>query len=468
MVPSCKHMKRLIILLLSATTCVAAPSFSTNVGGIKLSPWTTTTNPVTAMTALAAGYSGGYTGLFEGTFYGDGQYLTNLDSGFIYWEATDYDLAGGNFTNFTGNGVGLTNVNASQLGGVWTGATNGTSTGSAWLGPLGKSEGGVGTLNYDVGLNRWWLDSTAVFDAGSFNGDGGGMTNLDADNLSIGTVANARLPVNVVTNNGSVTFSGSLCVTGANYLALSNGTVKVLMTNGNVTASGTIGGQTISAVGTASGYGVGSGAGGTYTVSSGSLYWSGRSKMTSPADGQIRFASSSEAGADLFAGTLTASNGVYYWVGQTNTGVYTNVWQPKHCWASMMLIGDETVDLVTQSAYVQVTNFDGCFTNGMTCVPTNGVITNLTAGFYQISISGSGLGTTANSQLYEGSIYTNNVECTLIEWQRSVSSVARGSWVADGVLYLPANTRIDTRIKSDAASPDDITLGRYTVTVRSM
>lgn len=42
------------------------------------------------------------------------------------------------------------------------------------------------------------------------------------------------------TINGNLQVKGSLVVTGANYIALSNGTARVLMTNGTITTSGTI------------------------------------------------------------------------------------------------------------------------------------------------------------------------------------------------------------------------------------
>lgn len=143
--------------------------------------------------------------------------------------------------------------------------------------------------------------------------------------------------------------------------------------------------------------------------------------------------------------------------------------QPVNAHGSLMMIGDETMDLSAagQSVYLAVTNYDAMVTNLFTGSIASGVLTNTYAGWYNIRVAGSGLCTTANAQLYEGGLFTNTVECTLIEWQRSVSSTARGSWAAEGTIYLPAGCRVECKVKSDAAAPDDLVLGRYTLTVSS-
>jgi hypothetical protein len=54
------------------------------------------------------------------------------------------------------------------------------------------------------------------------------------------------------------------------------------------------------------------------------------------------------------------------------------------------------------------------------------------------------------SSLYEGAIFTNNVECMIVEWERDVT-ITVGSASASGIVNLPANCRIGYRIKSPDA-----------------
>lgn len=87
----------------------------------------------------------------------------------------------------------------------------------------GNSFGAAGALtNLDT---RGWTNNTGIY------GNGVGLTNVTA-----------TLPSGVLTNNWNgprVTITNSsLLVTGAQYIALSNGAARVILTNGTVTASG--------------------------------------------------------------------------------------------------------------------------------------------------------------------------------------------------------------------------------------
>ncbi len=97
---------------------------------------------------------------------------------------------------FSGNGGGLTNLNASQL-------VSGTV-------PLAQLPSTVVT-NTATGLTL----------GGTFSGSGGGLTNLNASQLASGTVPLAQLPSAVVTNNGMATVS-SVIYGVANLGAVTN------------------------------------------------------------------------------------------------------------------------------------------------------------------------------------------------------------------------------------------------------
>jgi len=173
-------------------------------------------------------------------------------------------------TSFSGNGSGVTNVNAAQLGGqagsYYLNATN-ISTGSLndsrlstnvalknsaanftntlqhngnnvcdasgnCVGVSGGGLGGSGTANlialftgsgFTVGNSILSQDvgATTVTVAGnlvatSFSGGGSGLTGLNASNLSSGTVNDARLSTNAALKNAAANFTASLQHNGNN------------------------------------------------------------------------------------------------------------------------------------------------------------------------------------------------------------------------------------------------------------
>lgn len=76
---------------------------------------------------------------------------------------------------------------------------------------------------------------------GIFYGNGSGLTNLSVYGTNvIGPIDNASLPPGVLTNNETLvtTFSNGVTIQGLSWLAQSNGTARVLLTNGTITASG--------------------------------------------------------------------------------------------------------------------------------------------------------------------------------------------------------------------------------------
>ena len=126
--------------------------------------------------------------MFAGTFSGNGAGLTNLNAS----------------QSLSGNGAGLTNLNASQL-------ASGTVPGARLSGTYASA------LTFNNGAN-------------SFSGNGAGLTSLNADGLTSGTVPSARLsgiyssPVTL--NNAGNSFSGNGAgLTSLNAGALASGTV---------------------------------------------------------------------------------------------------------------------------------------------------------------------------------------------------------------------------------------------------
>lgn len=95
--------------------------------------------------------------------------------------------------------------------------------------------------------------------------------------------------------------------------------------------------------------------------------------------------------------------------------------------------------------------------------PTFGTVTNLVAGTYRIFFQASYTG--QNSHAYEAGLFTNGVECPLIEFKRTMGSAASiGSASASGIISLPANTAIDVRMQ-DATGTGDATIEKFQFTV---
>ena len=155
-------------------------------------------------------------------------------------------------------------------------------------------------------------------------------------------------------------------------------------------------------------------------------------------------------------GNLEFTNGLYSYVGTRK--------QPLHSFASLMLVGDENLNLASSGTYYQITNYDAIVTNYFSGVATNGVLTNTIAGYYKVSTTCSFDGSGGVNDLFECAVFTNTVECTLVAWHRKTGSQDTGSAGATGIIYLPANTRVDARIQNTAAS-GTIVLRHFNLTV---
>src|SRR5262249_38064077 len=117
--------------------------------------------------------------------------------------------------NFTGNGSGLTNLNASALA---------TGTISAAQLPAAL-----------VANNE-----TGVTPGGTFSGNGNGLTNLNASQLTSGAVADSLLSANVALRGGPNNFIGNQIVTSGN-VGIGTTSPQRLLQVGDATVLGTTG-----------------------------------------------------------------------------------------------------------------------------------------------------------------------------------------------------------------------------------
>jgi len=159
--------------------------------------------------------------------------------------ATTVNATSGNFTNITGNAVALTDINASNItsGTIDNARTTGNTSNSASTIVLRDASGNFGSN---------------VITASSFSGDGTAITAINASNISSGTIANARttaasangastivsrdaggnFSANTITANISGDISGGTNINASN---ITSGTIN----NARTTASSANGASTI-------------------------------------------------------------------------------------------------------------------------------------------------------------------------------------------------------------------------------
>ncbi len=121
----------------------------------------------------------------------------------------------------TGNGTGVTNVNAAQLNGA-TSATTATANTLVLRDANGAVSAAKGTF-------------TGTVTAPSFVGDGSGLTNLQAGDIAGGTLLDARLSSNVPLKNANNVFTGSITAT-----TLSGDGASLSNLNASLITTGTI------------------------------------------------------------------------------------------------------------------------------------------------------------------------------------------------------------------------------------
>jgi trimeric autotransporter adhesin len=132
---------------------------------------------------------------------------------------------GANALSYNGDGINNTAVGYNalfQLGYLYSSGTLVSGSNNIALGYLaGYNFTGIESSNIDIGhpgvlgennIIRIGSNQTAAYIAGVISGNGGGLTNLSASQLSGGTIPLAQLPSAVITNNetAAVTLGGTL------------------------------------------------------------------------------------------------------------------------------------------------------------------------------------------------------------------------------------------------------------------
>jgi len=201
-------------------------------------------------TAIGGGALNGNTGGSENTAIGDGALSVNTNGDNT---AVGYVAIGNNASGAFNTAVGNEALSENASGGF------NTAIGDGALANLGEGSAGGSdniALGYNAGFNYYFSESnnidigyagnefendiihigtpgiqTNTFIAGVINGNGGGLTNLNAAKLSSGTIPLAQLPSQVVTNNStSLTLNGTF---NGNGFGLTNLNASQLTSIGN-------------------------------------------------------------------------------------------------------------------------------------------------------------------------------------------------------------------------------------------
>jgi trimeric autotransporter adhesin len=143
---------------------------------------------------------------------------------------TTVNATTGNFTNITANAAGLTDINASNItsGTISNARTTGSTSNSASTLVLRDASGNFGSN---------------VISAASFSGDGTAITAINASNISSGTISNARTTASSSNGASTIVQRDSGGDFSANLITASFSGNAALVTNINASniTSGTIG-----------------------------------------------------------------------------------------------------------------------------------------------------------------------------------------------------------------------------------
>lgn len=266
------------------------------------------------------------------------------------------------------------------------------------------------------------------------NGNGSGLTSLTPANIAAGTM-------NQVT------------VSNAAYIE-TDGTVEAV---GNISSSANVRAS--------------------HSVRAGAntrpIYWNGVGGLMAPANGAISILSNSIVSADYFAAAATLLTN---WPTFTVLSASNNVMLALNGGlnSSGPVFGGSGC-LISSTGNVAIVLQDGLYTNkwGYNYTNYTGGVgigvggTNLTvavAGKYRVAHWCSFAGPAQAIEL-ECAVFTNGVECTLIEWIRDTSATsAYGSASAEGILDLPANCTVSVRLKCNGTS-QTVTVAKHGLVV---
>lgn len=235
--------------------------------------------------------------------------------------ATTVNATSGNFTNITANAAGLTDINASNIssGTISNARTTGSTANSASTLVLRDSNGNFGSN---------------VITASLFSGDGSGINAINASNISSGTIANARttaasangastivqrdsggnFSANTITANISGDISGGTNINASN---ITSGTIG----NAFTTANSSNGASTIVLRDAGGAFAAGAITGTSFTGNGSALTAINASSITTGTLDNARTTAASangantivvrDAGGNFSANTVTATNGSF-------------------------------------------------------------------------------------------------------------------------------------------------------------
>jgi len=184
---------------------------------------------VQMVSVVVTNFTGGQNSAIQLQYIGDGQWQPVSQSQIAAGAVGSAQLAS-NLTisgsisapNFVGNGIGLTNLNASQL-------VSGTLSDARLSTNVALLNGNQTFSGSNTFSGVSILTNTANQFAGNFIGSGAGLTGMNAANVTSGTLALAQLPAVVLTNNQTGVnlngiFSGNGAgVTNVNLLTAKSG-----------------------------------------------------------------------------------------------------------------------------------------------------------------------------------------------------------------------------------------------------
>jgi hypothetical protein len=284
--------------------------------------------------------------------------------------------------------------------------------------------------------------SGIVAEGGAFIGTGSSLSNLTAANITSGgtmsgvAVSNAPFlsSSGTFTNVGYLT-TGQLLVTNTGQAATFSGDVTVAASKsvgvGNITASSSATSpQFRSAAGVVTRIGAASSAGivlettNTVTIAKDLLLTNGNATIS---------------------GTITATNGV-----SGSSGC-------------VILSTNRSINLI-ENTYTNVWNCDYTKAVGaMVVTATNSLVVPV-AGTYRIGLFCSF--STDVAEEIECAVFTNNVECPLIEFVRTTSVNGIGAAASEGQIALPAGCIVQARVKTATGSGNGVlTVRKYSLIV---
>jgi hypothetical protein len=149
-------------------------------------------------------------------FYGDGSTLTNIPTS--QW--VDVDPSAAYVSIYSKGSVGIGTTDAS-LPYIFTVGRNPDTVDPAII-----PSGGVGINSFGS------IKATGIITAGQFSGPGGGITEINASNISSGTLNNARLPSQINLPTGIATIRDVVVSSGATISGISTFNIHGLVTKG--------------------------------------------------------------------------------------------------------------------------------------------------------------------------------------------------------------------------------------------